>query len=146
MFLWSTFFIWGGGDISYKSNLGMWPLSTSFRKLWVHWVCSVADWQPKLLPVSQPNSYALFLSSHFLIINSWVSLLRPKPWETKQKLSTSKNRDTGLAYGSSPLFPLILFNFEGNTFRKGKRIKFQLQRLIINSAEELNFKGTWFQW
>ena len=135
------------GSISYKSNLEMWSLSTSFRELWVHWLCSVAEWQPKLLPISQPNSYALFLCLHIslsIILES--AFWDPSLGRLKQKLSTSKNRDTGLAYGSSSLFPLILFSLEGNTFRKEKRIKFRMQRLIINSAEELNFKGTWFQW
>ena len=100
----------------------MWSLSTSFRELWVHWLCSVAEWQPKLLPISQPNSYALFLCLHIslsIILES--AFWDPSLGRLKQKLSTSKNRDTGLAYGSSSLFPLILFSLEGNTFRKEKR-------------------------
>ena len=44
---------------------------------------------------------------------------------------------------SFPLFfdiPVL----RGNRYRKGKEIKFWIERLVINSAEELGFKGAEF--
>ena len=76
MFLWSAVFIWWG-SASWKNNLEICVghLSVSFRKLRVQWSCDVAELQPKLLLVSQPNSYSVSPSSRFPIINSWVSIL-----------------------------------------------------------------------
>ena len=44
-----------------------------------------------------------------------------------------------------PPFSLILLNLEGNRFRKRKGVKLWIERLIKNSAEELSFRGIWFQ-
>ena len=35
----------------------------------------------------------------------------------------------------------MLHNLEGSRFRKRKEVKFWIERLIINSAEELSFRG-----
>ena len=44
--------------------------------------------------------------------------------------------------GVNPRFSLILLNLEGNRGGTRKGIKFWIERLIINSAEELSFRGT----
>ena len=41
-------------------------------------------------------------------------------------------------------FSLMLLNAEGNRCGTRKGIKFWLERLIVNSAEELGFRGTRF--
>ena len=40
---------------------------------------------------------------------------------------------------------LMVLNLEGNRFRKSKGVKLEMERLIINSAEEFSFKGSKFQ-
>ena len=44
-------------------------------------------------------------------------------------------------FDSNPLFSLILLSPEGNGGRRRKGIKFWMERLIINSAGELGFRG-----
>ena len=46
--------------------------------------------------------------------------------------------------GFSLPFSLILFNSEGNRNRISRRVKFWIERLIINSAGELSFSGISF--
>ena len=77
-----------------------------------------------------------------------------QPFETqgrlgrlKQKPFTSKDKAEGLVYGFNhppPQLSLIFLNLEGNRFRKRKAVKFWIERLIINSTEELGFRGTCF--
>ena len=56
----------------------------------------------------------------------------------------------GLLYLSRPHRVLFSFgphtrsNPEWNRYSMRKGIKFWIERLIINSAEELGFSGTWF--
>ena len=47
-----------------------------------------------------------------------------------------------LSYNSPLFFDIPVLS--GNRYRKGKGIKFWIERLIINSAEELGFKGAQF--
>ena len=41
-------------------------------------------------------------------------------------------------------FSVIFLNLEGNTCWTRKGIKFWIERIIVNSAEELSFRGTQF--
>ena len=42
-------------------------------------------------------------------------------------------------------FSLIFLNPEGNRCKTRKAIKYWIERLIINLAGRLDFRGTWFQ-
>ena len=42
--------------------------------------------------------------------------------------------------------PFLLYSLEGNRYGTRKGMKFWLEMLIINSAEELSFSGTQFQY
>ena len=52
----------------------------------------------------------------------------------------------GILLGFNPRFSLMLLNLERNRCRTRKRIKFWIERLTINWAEELRFRGTQFQY
>ena len=74
------------------------------------------------------------------------------PRRLKPFFSTKKSGGTeGLLYPGRPRRVLLSFslpfslNPEGDRGRTEKGIKFWTQRLIINLAGELSFRGTWFQ-
>ena len=73
------------------------------------------------------------------------NVVSDRPGRLKQKSFISKDRDTGVCIGSNLPFSLICLSLERNTFRKGKGIKFWIERLIINSIEELNSRGNRLQ-
>ena len=94
------------------------------------------------------TAFALFLHSLTSLISNCLNLLfgsqgrprRLKPFSTNKKWRTQR-----VLLGFNPPFALILLNPEGNRCQTRKGIKFGIERLIINSAEELSFRGTLFQ-
>ena len=138
-----------GGDLplaSCRNNLGICvrPLSISYRELGDWWLLYMAGLQSKLLQVSQPNSYSLFLDLHFsfsLILQAAFSDTG-EAWETKAKIFTLN--DMGACLQLQCPLSLILLNLERNRYWTRKVITFWIERLIINSSEKLGFRGTWF--
>lgn len=92
----------------------------------------------KLLPVPLPNSYSFFLYLHIPNLQLQTALRDAgEVLETKGKSFLLFLQRTGthqLVHGFYPLFSLILLK---NTFRIRKEIKCWIERLIINSGEEL---------
>ena len=77
--------------------------------------------------------------------------LRGRPRRLKSFFLQTRNGGPGGAcvpgkalLGFSPHFSLILLNPEGNRDGMRRRIKFWIERLIINLARELSFSGTQF--
>ena len=79
----------------------------------------------------------------FLIFSSGAALRDAREaLETKSKSFLLFLQRTGthqLVHGFYPLFSLILLE---NTFRKRKEVKFWIERLIINSGEELLWRDS----
>ena len=57
----------------------------------------------------------------------------------------ASGRPHGSCLITIPLFSSILLNLEENWCWTRKRNYFWIKSLIINSTEELDFRGTWFQ-
>ena len=94
----------------------------------------------------------LFLHSLTSLVSNCLSLLfgtqgrprRLKPFSTNKEWALIPERATqGLVQFQLHLFFDIPLPSEGNTSRTRKGIKFWIERLIMNSAGELSFRGIW---
>ena len=90
-----------------------------------------------------PKAILFFYIFTFLIFSSEAALRDAREaLETKSKSFLLFLQRTGthqLVHGFYPLFSLILLE---NTFRKRKEVKFWIERLIINSGEELLWRDS----
>ena len=85
-----------------------------------------------------------------LIITAWVCYLQSWEGQTRsrkhRRVSLRKSHKVLLV--SNPLFFFFSIFLSPKKKRGGTRkgIKFWIEKLIIKSAEELSFRGTWFHW
>ena len=90
-----------------------------------------------------PTAILFFHIFTFLIFSSRAALRDAgEALETKGKsflLFLQRTETHQLVHGFYPLFSLIFVNPEGNRNETRKEIMFWIEKLIINSAEELNF-------
>ena len=75
--------------------------------------------------------------------HDWVTFTSLKAEDMGEKLAPG--RPHGSCLITIPLFSSILLNLEENRCWTRKRNYFWIKSLIINSTEELDFRGTWFQ-
>ena len=107
--------------------------------------------------IAELFAFPLFLHSLTSLMSNPLSLLfgtqgrprRLKPFSTNKKWGTGRSFCTwespaGSCSVSNPPFSLILPNSEGNRGGTRKGIKFWIERLIINLAGKLSFRGTPF--
>ena len=144
MFLWSAVFTWM--EFAFcKNNLGMCHVFMYLSGNWEFGDSATWSIYSKLLRVPQPDSYSFFFFYifTFLIFSSGAALRDAREaLETKSKSFLLFLQRTGthqLVHGFYPLFSLILLE---NTFRKRKEVKFWIERLIINSGEELLWRDS----
>ena len=133
MFLWSAVFTWME-LASCKNNLEMCHVFMYLSGNWEFGDC---------YQFPSPTAILFFYIFTFLIFSSEAALRDAREaLETKSKSFLLFLQRTGthqLVHGFYPLFSLILLE---NTFRKRKEVKFWIERLIINSGEELLWRDS----